>query len=202
MRARYLGPWLKANIRHKLCAVRSDALVHISSRATSFLNRFTSHRRGIRLMRRHGQLCADGGHVELLLQRGLSMESVRRRRGTPITRRLATTNLLHIKTSCGARSTKVREPQRTSTGGTFVRTPTCHHVLLCRHRRLRVADALFSSAWRLPVVSDITADLVFLPPCRLSRFRLCGSCSLGRQLGFVPCLSKLAATSIGILVWL
>jgi len=145
-------------------------------------------------MRRHEVLCADGARAVLLLQRGFSMESTQSRRGTPSTRRWATTYLLHIMTSCGARCTRVREPPGISTEGIFVRIPTCHHALLCRRQKLRVADAPFSSAWRLPAVSDITVGLVFLPPCHRSCARLCGSCLLGKQLGFAPCLLRLSVS--------
>ena len=138
-------------------------------------------------MRRHGVLCADGARAVLLLPRGLSMVSTQSRRGTPSTRRWATTYLLHIMTSCGARCTRVRELPGTSTGGTFERIPTCHHALLCRRQKLRVADAPFSSAWQLPRCPTSLWVLCFCHHV-WSCLRRCGSCLLGKQLGFAPCL--------------
>ena len=93
------------------------------------------------------------------------------------------------RTSCGAHSTNVRGLLRHSTGGISVMIPRCRHVLLCRHRRLRVADALFSSTWRRPAVSDITAGFLLIleaKPVAMAGGRLCLLCLLYFDAGPVP----------------
>ena len=98
MRVRYLGPLQKEYLGHKPCGVRSDAPAHTYWLVTSFSNRCTSLQKRIWLMHRHGELCADGARAEILLQRGLSMEVTRPRRGTPSTRRCVTTFVLRMMT--------------------------------------------------------------------------------------------------------